>query len=131
MAMGNCGAGVAPIKPAARRWPSPGGIVHAGVTFTLSQRRAMTSHHPAELCRRSFLVELGVMVAGVMLRPDGAESAEEEKKLHFYNWDTYIGQTTLSNFKKASGIQVKMDLYADNDELFAKLREGNPGYDVI
>ena len=24
-----------------------------------------------------------------------------------------------------------MDLYADNDELFAKLREGNPGYDVI
>ena len=24
-----------------------------------------------------------------------------------------------------------MDLYADNDELFAKLREGNPGYDLI
>ncbi len=24
-----------------------------------------------------------------------------------------------------------MDLYADNDELFARLRAGNPGYDVI
>ena len=24
-----------------------------------------------------------------------------------------------------------MDLFADNDELFAKLKEGNPGYDVI
>jgi spermidine/putrescine transport system substrate-binding protein len=91
----------------------------------------MTSHHPTELCRRSVLLGLGAMVAGVMLRPDEAESAEEEKKLQFYNWDTYIGQSTLSDFAKASGIQVKMDLYADNDELFAKLREGNPGYDVI
>ena len=26
---------------------------------------------------------------------------------------------------------VSMDLFADNDELFAKLKEGNPGYDVI
>jgi hypothetical protein len=26
---------------------------------------------------------------------------------------------------------VRYDLYADNDELFAKLRGGNPGYDVI
>ena len=24
-----------------------------------------------------------------------------------------------------------MDLFADNDELFAKLKAGNPGYDVI
>jgi spermidine/putrescine transport system substrate-binding protein len=24
-----------------------------------------------------------------------------------------------------------MDLYADNEELFAKLKEGNPGYDLI
>ena len=57
--------------------------------------------------------------------------AEEEKKLNFYNWDTYIGETTLADFKKATGIEAKMDLFADNDELFAKLKAGNPGYDVI
>jgi spermidine/putrescine transport system substrate-binding protein len=57
--------------------------------------------------------------------------AEEEKKLNFYNWDTYIGETTLADFEAATGIQVKMDLFADNDELFAKLKGGNPGYDVI
>jgi spermidine/putrescine transport system substrate-binding protein len=58
-------------------------------------------------------------------------NAAEEKKLNFYNWDTYIGETTLADFKAATGIDVTMDLFADNDELFAKLREGNPGYDVI
>ena len=58
-------------------------------------------------------------------------NAAEEKKLSFYNWDTYIGETTLDDFKAATGIEVTMDLFADNDELFAKLREGNPGYDLI
>ena len=80
--------------------------------------------------RRSFLASLSAVAAGVTLLPRGAWS-EEEKKLNFYNWDTYIGETTLADFKKASDIDVKMDLFADNDELFAKLKEGNPGYDLI
>ena len=55
----------------------------------------------------------------------------EEKKLNFYNWDTYIGETTLADFQGASDIPVNMSLFATNDELFAKLRAGNPGFDVI
>ena len=58
-------------------------------------------------------------------------AASASGELNVYNWDTYIGETTLADFKSASGITVKMDLFADNDELFAKLKEGNPGYDVI
>ncbi|PID60742.1 MAG: spermidine/putrescine ABC transporter substrate-binding protein [Gammaproteobacteria bacterium] len=52
-------------------------------------------------------------------------------KVNFYNWDTYIGETTIEDFEDATGIEVQYDLFADNDELFAKLRGGNPGYDVI
>ena len=80
--------------------------------------------------RRSFLAALGASsaVAAGLRFP---ASAAEEKKLIFYNWDTYIGETTLDDFKSASGIEVKMDLFGDNTELFAKIREGNPGYDVI
>ena len=58
-------------------------------------------------------------------------STGEEPKLNFYNWDTYIGETTLDDFNGASGIDVNMSLFATNDELFAKLRAGNPGFDVI
>jgi spermidine/putrescine transport system substrate-binding protein len=57
--------------------------------------------------------------------------SQEEKKLNFYNWDTYIGENTLADFNSSTGIEVKMDLFADNDELFAKLKGGNPGYDMI
>jgi spermidine/putrescine transport system substrate-binding protein len=52
-------------------------------------------------------------------------------QVNVYNWDTYIGETTLDDFTDATGIAVRYDLFASNDELFAKLREGNPGYDVI
>ncbi|MDM5146797.1 spermidine/putrescine ABC transporter substrate-binding protein [Candidatus Persebacteraceae bacterium Df01] len=79
--------------------------------------------------RRSFLAGLGT-IAGFSLS-GGRVNAAEEKQLNFYNWDTYIGETTLADFKSGSGVEVKMDLFGDNAELFAKLREGNPGYDVI
>jgi len=80
--------------------------------------------------RRSFLKGTGAAMVGLTILPRFS-LAEEEKKLNFYNWDTYIGETTLADFNEATGIEVKMDLYADNDELFAKIKEGNPGYDVI
>ncbi|MGI9333939.1 MAG: ABC transporter substrate-binding protein [Gammaproteobacteria bacterium] len=80
--------------------------------------------------RRSFLAGAGAAAAGLSFGPRLARAAEEPK-LNFDNWDTYSGETTLADFAKASGIEVNMDLFADNDELFAKLREGNPGYDVI
>jgi spermidine/putrescine transport system substrate-binding protein len=82
--------------------------------------------------RRSILKGLGAAAIGISLVGKKSSAwAEEEPKLNFYNWDTYIGETTLEDFKEASGIDVNMSLFATNDELFAKLRAGNQGYDVI
>ncbi len=82
--------------------------------------------------RRSILKGLGAAAVGISLLGKKSPAwAEEEKKLNFYNWDTYIGETTLPDFQKETGIDVNMSLFATNDELFAKLRAGNPGFDVI
>ncbi len=90
----------------------------------------MTLFARRRLSRRRFLAGTGAAAAGLSILPRAGRAAEEPK-LNFYNWDTYIGETTLDDFRSATGIAVRMDLFADNDELFAKLREGNPGYDVI
>ena len=88
--------------------------------------------------RRSLLAGLGAAAAGLSFAglegctpraPIGRNG--EEAKLNLYNWDTYTGKTTLADFKSATGIQVKMSLFATNDELFSKLKAGNPGFDVI
>ena len=88
--------------------------------------------------RRSLLAGLGAAAAGLSF--SGLEGCApktaigrngEEAKLNLYNWDTYTGKTTLADFKAATGVTVKMSLFATNDELFSKLKAGNPGFDVI
>ena len=69
----------------------------------------------------------GIAFAGGAGRSWGAEA----KQLNVYNWDTYIGETTLDTFSKSTGIKIQYDLYGDNEEMFAKLKEGNPGYDIV
>ncbi|MEQ8654375.1 MAG: spermidine/putrescine ABC transporter substrate-binding protein [Kiloniellales bacterium] len=82
------------------------------------------------LSRRSLLAGTGALAAGLAFAPKTGWSAEDAR-VNFYNWDTYIGETTLEDFEDATGVSVTMDLFADNDELFSKLKEGNPGYDLI
>ncbi len=90
----------------------------------------MTMIQPKFCPNRRGLMQGAGMFAALSFLPRNALSAEE-KKLSFYNYDTYIGETTLADFNAATGIEVKMDLFADGDELFTKLKAGNPGYDVI
>ncbi|GAB5470937.1 MAG: spermidine/putrescine ABC transporter substrate-binding protein [Rhodospirillales bacterium] len=92
--------------------------------------KTMTDSKTRGVSRRSLLAGTGAVAAGIAFAPKAGWSAEDAQ-VNFYNWDTYIGETTLDDFEDASGISVTMDLFADNDELFAKLKEGNPGYDVI
>jgi spermidine/putrescine transport system substrate-binding protein len=80
--------------------------------------------------RRQLLSGAGAAVVGVTLLPYKSMAAED-KKLNLYNYDTYIGETTLADFEASTGIAPKLDLYADMDELFSKLKAGNPGYDAI
>src|ERR1700740_3028522 len=90
---------------------------------------------PEGRSRRSLLAGMGVAAAAFSLDscaahgPLGANG--EEQRLNFYNWDTYTGRSTLADFKAATGVAVKMSLFSTNDELFSKLRAGNPGFDVI
>jgi len=91
----------------------------------------MTKHF-SRFSRRSFIRGAGAAAVGVTFAGAARRGwAQEEKKLNVYNWDTYIGETTLSSFTDQTGIEVQYDLYANNEELFAKLQAGNPGYDVI
>lgn len=90
--------------------------------------------------RRSLLKGMGVAAVGLTFtgalagcgEKEGKKLANgEEGKLNLYNWDDYMGETTLEDFKEAGGVDVKMDLFENNDTLFAKFRAGNPGYDLI
>lgn len=92
---------------------------HPTLTGALASRR---------LSRRRFV---GGSLAIAVALPAIGRPSFAAGSLNVYNWDTYIGEDTVAEFSEATGTEVRYDLYAGNDELFAKLREGNPGYDVI
>ena len=47
----------------------------------------------------------------------GVAVAAEEPILNVYNWNDYIAADTVPAFEKASGIEVRYDLYDSNATL--------------
>lgn len=50
--------------------------------------------------------------------------------LRIYNWADYIGDTTLADFEKATGIKVIYDTYDSYETVQGKLLSGRSGYDL-
>ncbi|MBC8220474.1 MAG: extracellular solute-binding protein, partial [Proteobacteria bacterium] len=55
----------------------------------------------------------------------------EEKVINVFNWSDYIGENTLANFTKETGIKVNYDVYDSNEVAEAKLLAGSSGYDIV
>ncbi|MFN8376596.1 MAG: spermidine/putrescine ABC transporter substrate-binding protein [Anaerolineae bacterium] len=51
--------------------------------------------------------------------------------LNIYNWASYVGPFTLPDFETLCDVTINFDVYASNEDMIARLRQGNPGYDII
>jgi len=59
--------------------------------------------------------------------PDGFAG----QTLSVYNWTTYIADDTIPTFERLCGVRVNYDTFPTDDDMLARLRQGNPGYDVV
>ena len=71
----------------------------------------------------------GAMLAALVLH--GRAAADEEKVLNVYNLPEYIGEHTIADFEKLTGIKVHYDVYDSDATLETKLEVGHSGYDVV
>lgn len=94
----------------------------------MNRKRGMSGLIGA-LSRRQFVT--GAAAVGLTLTAKPKFASAQAGNVVFANWDTYIGETTLSDFTEETGISVTVDTFADVSELFAKMRGGNVAYDVI
>jgi len=74
------------------------------------------------LLRNAMLVGVGLTFA---------VSAQAAGTVHIYNWSDYIGETTLADFQKETGIKPVYDVFDSNETLEGKLLAGRTGYDVV
>lgn len=59
------------------------------------------------------------------------KSSAVKQKLYIYNWTYYIPDAVIKEFEQRFNVSVIYDMYASNEEMFAKLKAGGTGYDLI
>ena len=69
------------------------------------------------------------MIAAVMGLSSCAK--KDDKTLYLYNWTYYTPDEVLKEFEQEFGVTVKVDNYASNEEMYAKLKAGAKGYDIV
>jgi len=72
------------------------------------------------------------LLAGLLAAAVCVSAAQaDEPVVKVYNWSDYIGETTLADFQKATGIRALYDVFDSNETLEGKLLAGRSGYDVV
>ncbi len=51
--------------------------------------------------------------------------------LYLYNWTYYTPDSVIEKFEKEYGVKVVYDDYASNEDMYAKLKAGGSGYDIV
>ncbi len=62
------------------------------------------------------------------LRPPDSGSGGE---LHVYTWCDYIAPDVIESFERALKVKVVVDTFDSNEAMYAKLKAGGTGYDII
>jgi spermidine/putrescine transport system substrate-binding protein len=71
-----------------------------------------------------FLAVLAALILPVTVSCGGT-------RLMIYNWTYYTPETVIKKFEKENNVRVVYDQFASNEELYAKLKAGYKGYDII
>jgi len=79
---------------------------------------------------KRLMVILTAVLAVFFITGCGSGSGAKQK-LFIYNWTYYIPDEVLREFEKRYNVSIIYDMYASNEEMFAKLKAGGTGYDLV
>lgn len=68
-----------------------------------------------------------------LLGLSGAAGCRRDRRprLNVFNWSSYVGPDTISNFEREFGVRVRYAVYESNEEMLARVMSGNSGWDVV
>ena len=79
---------------------------------------------------KRLIITLAALLAVFFVTGCGSGNSAKQK-LFIYNWTYYIPDEVLREFEKRFNVSVIYDMYASNEEMFAKLKAGGTGYDLV
>ena len=70
-----------------------------------------------------------LMLTGLLLVTATA-CGEKQVVLNVYNWGDYIDETILADFEAEYNIKVNYEMFASNEDMYVKIKQGGTKYDV-
>ena len=70
---------------------------------------------------------IGAIAAAAIL----AGCEKSSRSLHIYTWSDDIAPEVIAEFEKANDCKVVVDTFDSNETMYAKLKAGGSGYDII
>lgn len=58
-------------------------------------------------------------------------SGKNERTLYLYNWTYYTPKEVVKRFEDKFNVRVRLDSYSTCEEMYAKLKAGAKGYDIV
>ncbi|MBQ7187941.1 MAG: spermidine/putrescine ABC transporter substrate-binding protein [Kiritimatiellae bacterium] len=55
----------------------------------------------------------------------------QKPELHIYTWSDYIAPEVIKGFEEKNGCKIVIDTFDSNETMYAKLKAGATGYDII
>jgi spermidine/putrescine transport system substrate-binding protein len=80
---------------------------------------------------RRNIIFLAVLAALIMPASLFAGGGSDKGKLYIYNWTYYTPDSVIEKFEKEYNVQVIYDEFASNEDMYAKLKAGGAGYDIV
>lgn len=113
-----------------------GGTSTSSESATTAPAPAETAAAPAETAaaNEAAAAQTSAPATNATAAADGelqVDTSKLSKELHFYNWTDYIDPTIMEDFEKQYGVKIILDQYDSNEDMIAKVRAGNSGYDLV
>lgn len=77
--------------------------------------------------KKSIILLVSILIVGSILSGCGSK----KPSINVYNWGDYIDESVLKDFEKEFGIKVNYSMFATNEDLYVKLKQGGESFDVI
>ncbi len=79
--------------------------------------------------KKILIITLSMIMLISLVSCSAKESAETV--LNVYNWGDYIDESILEDFENETGIHINYEMFATNEDMYVKLKQGGTKYDIV
>ncbi len=129
--MAACGGGTAAEPTAAPAGGATSAPAATNAPAATSAPAATTGEQPTAAAEQPTAAPAAEQPTAAPAAELQVDKSKLSKDLHLYSWSDYLEPEVLADFETEYGVKVTIEVYDSNEDMIAKVRPGNSGYDIV